>query len=105
MVGLVGLVGWVCWLVGLVLVGWVGWLVGLLFFFDKKTEMKNYSDVILSEGGEGVILRKPKSLYENGKSENLLKYKVCCIIVVLFLFNYLHNIYYLFSMYEMVRFY
>lgn len=33
-------------------------------------------DEIIEEGGEGVILRKPFSPYEQGRSENLIKIKV-----------------------------
>jgi ATP-dependent DNA ligase len=31
---------------------------------------------VLEGGGEGVILRKPGSLYENGRSSSLIKLKV-----------------------------
>lgn len=31
---------------------------------------------ILEDGGEGIILRKPNSLYEHGKSQQLIKLKV-----------------------------
>lgn len=31
---------------------------------------------ILAEGGEGIILRNPKALYEHGRSRNILKFKV-----------------------------
>lgn len=31
---------------------------------------------IIDNGGEGVILRKPKSLYEGGRSTSLIKLKV-----------------------------
>lgn len=38
--------------------------------------MKKYAGVIISANGEGVMLREPKSLYENGRSHSVLKYKV-----------------------------
>ena len=38
--------------------------------------MHNYANFILKKGGEGVMLRRPNSLYEHGKSRSLLKYKV-----------------------------
>lgn len=31
---------------------------------------------ILAKGGEGIILRNPKSPYEHGRSKNILKFKV-----------------------------
>lgn len=31
---------------------------------------------IMGKGGEGVILRRPNSLYEPGRSESLRKFKV-----------------------------
>lgn len=31
---------------------------------------------IIGDGGEGVILRRPKSLYEHGRTPNLMKLKV-----------------------------
>jgi len=42
---------------------------------DRKY-MDNYTRHIIKRGGEGVILRKPGSLYEHGRSHLLLKYKV-----------------------------
>lgn len=41
----------------------------------KEKDMYNYSNIIIKEGGEGVMLRKPYSLYENGNSKSLLKFK------------------------------
>jgi DNA ligase-1 len=41
-----------------------------------RDHLKEYFDSIVSKGGEGVMLRKPMSLYEGGRSENLKKYKV-----------------------------
>jgi ATP-dependent DNA ligase len=33
-------------------------------------------DEVITYGGEGIILRKPLSLYEHGRSNSLVKYKV-----------------------------
>eukprot|EP00026_Physarum_polycephalum_P002482 Phypoly_transcript_02489.p1 GENE.Phypoly_transcript_02489~~Phypoly_transcript_02489.p1 ORF type:complete len:757 (+),score=113.72 Phypoly_transcript_02489:481-2751(+) len=41
----------------------------------KKQHLTASSQHIIQDGGEGVILRKPKSLYEHGRSSNLLKLK------------------------------
>jgi len=41
---------------------------------DKKN-MENYFATITSQGGEGVMLRKPLSPYEHGRSLDVLKYK------------------------------
>lgn len=38
--------------------------------------MKNTASYIFKFGGEGIVLREPKSQYENGRSHKLLKYKV-----------------------------
>lgn len=38
--------------------------------------MKESLQRILSNEGEGILLRKPRSLYESGRSLNLLKLKV-----------------------------
>lgn len=37
---------------------------------------------ILNHGGEGVVLRKPHSLYESGRSSELLKIKVLTITLL-----------------------
>ena len=44
----------------------------LMFFVD----MSRFANKIISGKGEGVMMRKPFSLYESGKSTNLLKLKV-----------------------------
>jgi ATP-dependent DNA ligase len=41
-----------------------------------KGHLRQYFEEIAKKGGEGVMLRKPNSLYEAGRSENLCKYKV-----------------------------
>jgi ATP-dependent DNA ligase len=38
--------------------------------------LKQYFNEILKKGGEGVVLRKPASMYQPGRSESLCKYKV-----------------------------
>lgn len=38
--------------------------------------MKAYASTIFDKGGEGVMIRKPSSMYENGRSHSVLKYKV-----------------------------
>lgn len=47
--------------------------------------MNRYLNSIISSRGEGIILRKPCSLYEHGKSQFLLKIKVfiSCVLVML----------------------
>jgi len=37
--------------------------------------MDSYVKIISESGGEGVMLRKPNSVYENGRSHSILKYK------------------------------
>lgn len=38
--------------------------------------MNSYTKYVQNHNGEGVILRKPGSVYENGRSMCLVKYKV-----------------------------
>ena len=38
--------------------------------------MLKYAETIILGGGEGVMLRKPTSAYENGRSHSIVKYKV-----------------------------
>jgi len=42
----------------------------------NKNHMRVYAKTIIKYGGEGAMLRQPSSLYEAGKSNALLKYKV-----------------------------
>jgi len=42
----------------------------------SKSSMLLYCQYIVAGGGEGVMLRKPASVYENGRSHCVLKYKV-----------------------------
>jgi len=37
--------------------------------------MQKYMREIVESGGEGVVVRKPHSVYENGRSHNILKFK------------------------------
>jgi ATP-dependent DNA ligase len=37
---------------------------------------RNFIENIQNTGGEGVVLRKPKSIYIHGRSEELMKIKV-----------------------------
>jgi DNA ligase-1 len=41
-----------------------------------QTHLNEYMQNILQEGGEGVMLRRPQSLYEPGRSKSLYKFKV-----------------------------
>lgn len=45
-----------------------------------KSHVKKFVSAVLRDGGEGVILRKPKSHYEHGRSANLVKIKASNII-------------------------
>jgi DNA ligase-1 len=37
--------------------------------------LRQYFDSIIAKGGEGVMLREPKSLYKAGRSPSLCKFK------------------------------
>ena len=41
----------------------------------SETQMKEYYEQVVSEGGEGIMLKHPMMPYENGRSHYLLKYK------------------------------
>ena len=41
-----------------------------------------YPQKLICATGEGVILRKPQSLYESGRSFKLLKAKVCVCVII-----------------------
>lgn len=45
----------------------------------SKLMIDNALEAIMNDGGEGVILRKQKSLYESGRSASLIKLKVLVI--------------------------
>ena len=40
-----------------------------------KSHLKEFCDQVIAKGGEGVMLREPRSLYKAGRSESLKKYK------------------------------
>lgn len=43
--------------------------------------MRTFLHAVIDDEGEGVILRKPASLYEHGRNESLLKLKVIVLVV------------------------
>ena len=43
---------------------------------DSKRMMEDMVEDVVSEGGEGMVARKPKSVYEHGRSQLLFKIKV-----------------------------
>ena len=45
--------------------------------------MKSFLSEVLRERGEGIILRQPGSLYEQGTSKSVLKLKVIFVIFML----------------------
>ena len=49
-----------------------------VYLFSYFTVTKKYADQIYQMGGEGIMLRKPNSEYENGISYSLAKLKVKC---------------------------
>jgi len=49
--------------------------------FDARWDMVSFTNTIIGAGGEGSMLRKPNSLYENGRSHSVLKYKVFIFII------------------------
>ena len=63
--------------------------LNLRYYFDQRyiiahrllcksrKQMSDYSREIMESSGEGVILRRRGSLYENGRSPALIKVKVC----------------------------
>jgi DNA ligase-1 len=40
-----------------------------------KEHLKEYFDVIVAKGGEGIVLREPNSVYKVGRSKSMRKYK------------------------------
>ena len=45
-------------------------------FCNRKQMLTSSVNRIITDGGEGVILRKPGSVYEHGRSTSLVKLKV-----------------------------
>jgi len=43
---------------------------------ESLQEMNKFLSLIIKDEGEGIVLRKPKSVYEQGRSPSLLKIKV-----------------------------
>ena len=43
---------------------------------NSKKHLKDALRHVLSDGGEGVIMRRPRSMYEPGRTPNLMKLKV-----------------------------
>ena len=41
-----------------------------------KEDLNNFLESVYSKQGEGVILRKPDSKYEPGRSHQMFRYKV-----------------------------
>ena len=48
--------------------------------FKFSTLSKYFIQMVIDDGGEGIIVRKVGSLYEHGRSKELLKLKVKNII-------------------------
>lgn len=42
----------------------------------RKQQLTAFVKTIIDDDGEGVIMRKPDSLYENGRSKSVIKLKV-----------------------------
>lgn len=49
---------------------------GFRLMCGSQKELIKMGKSIMEDEGEGVILRFPKSLYESGRSSNLVKWKV-----------------------------
>ena len=56
-----------------------------MFFTGKGREhLKSYFDKIVAKGGEGVMLREPQSVYKEGASLCMRKYKVISFVYKIF---------------------
>ena len=42
----------------------------------NKKKLIQITAFVMDHGGEGSVIRKPRSVYENGRSDSLLKFKV-----------------------------
>lgn len=49
-------------------------------YIMEKKEIEKELREIIKNGGEGVMIRRPNSLYQNGRSLSLFKIKVCSFI-------------------------
>lgn len=54
----------------------------------KGTHLREMMEGIVEGGGEGIMLRKIASFYEHGKSQSLLKIKVCHCYYYLYYYFY-----------------
>ena len=52
-------------------------IIASRFSCSSVTILMNSLQQVIEGGGEGVILRRPHSLYQPGRSPNLIKFKVC----------------------------
>lgn len=50
----------------------------------SKIMVNNFLKEMISQGGEGLMMRKCNSLYEHGRSSNLLKLKVKMKIIYIY---------------------
>jgi ATP-dependent DNA ligase len=41
-----------------------------------KRHMKEMTFAVLQDGGEGLVARKPNTVYQSGRTEDVLKFKV-----------------------------
>lgn len=54
--------------------------------------LESFTQGIMSNGGEGTILRKFNSTYSHGRTQDLIKFKVCSqIIIDKYLFYFILN--------------
>ena len=42
---------------------------------EGKEHLKQFTDAVISKGGEGVMLREPGSLYKSGRTSSMRKHK------------------------------
>lgn len=54
----------------------------------NKKQVGGWLKEVMERGGEGVILRAAKSLYEHGRSDSLLKLKVFLLLSSLLFFRF-----------------
>lgn len=54
--------------------------------------MRNYLEDIVRAGGEGIMIRKPLSVYELGRSHSIFKQKVHAFFCVVEHLTKLHDI-------------
>jgi ATP-dependent DNA ligase len=52
----------------------------------NNSHLEDMISTITENGGEGIILRKMYSLYENGRSSHLVKFKVFLSLSLYFVF-------------------